>query len=92
MGFYPFMRLWRRHWKAYCLMGGTYAAIILIMNIALFGQNLAYYAVIKRVSIVLAALYGLYVLREGVSGKDRKTRILMSIIVFIGIALIAIGG
>lgn len=84
--------IYSNYWKEFLLVGAVYGILILIMNITLVGHNVNYYGAIKRTSLVFSAFYGLYVLHEGVNFREKSTRFLVSIIVFIGIVLIIMKG
>lgn len=84
--------VFKRYAKPFLLVGLAYGAVILVMNITLYGANVNYYATIKRTSALFGILYGMYVLREGLSGKDRAARIAVGALVILGILLITLKG
>lgn len=78
--------------KPFLLVGLAYGAVILVMNITLYGANVNYYAAIKRTSAIFGIFYGMYVLREGMSARDRWIRIAVGILVIAGVFLITFHG
>jgi drug/metabolite transporter (DMT)-like permease len=65
--------------KAYAregiVVGLIYGVTALVMDIALYGHNVNYVVAIKRMSVVFATLYGLWVLREARMRSQKMTRL-----------------
>jgi hypothetical protein len=59
-----------------------------VYNITLVDHNINYYGAIKRSTVVFAALYGIYVLQEGIGARNKAIRLSMSALVLTGVFLI----
>lgn len=84
--------VFKKYAKSFLLVGLAYGAVILVMNITLYGANVNYYATIKRTSALFGIFYGMYVLREGLGTKDRVMRIAVGVLVIAGVLLITLKG
>lgn len=91
-GFERIAFVFKKYAKAFLLVGLAYGAVILVMNITLYGANVNYYATIKRTSALFGIIYGMYVLREGLGAKDKVMRIAVGILVIAGVLLITLKG
>lgn len=84
--------VFKQYANPFLLVGLAYGAVILVMNITLYGANVNYYVTIKRTSALFGIIYGMYVLREGLSTKDKVMRITVGILVIAGVLLITLKG
>ena len=84
--------VFKSYWREFLRVGLVYGAVILVMNVALFGANVNYYASIKRAAAIFGTFYGIYVLREGQNTGEKLLRIGVAVAVIIGIVLITLKG
>lgn len=84
--------LFRNYLGNFIKVGIVYGLIIVCMNIGLYGNNVNYIGGTKRISIVFATLFGIFVLKEGLSPKHKIVRIATSLLVVGGIFLMAMYG
>lgn len=84
--------LFKNYLGNFVKVGFFYGLIIITSNIALFGNNINYVGATKRISIVFASLYGIFVLREGITLKHKIVRFITALLVVGGIFLITLYG
>ena len=84
--------LFRTYARSFLIVGAVYGALVLLMALTLWGENVNYQGTIKRLSIVFATLYGAWVLGEGGTPRSKFIRIIVAIAAVLGIALITIWG
>lgn len=84
--------LWKTHGRSFIIVGTVYGALVLVMAITLWGENVNYQGAIKRLSIIFATLYGAYVLFEGGTLRAKLIRIAVAIAAVLGIVLITVFG
>lgn len=84
--------LFKNYLSNFIKVGVVYGLIIICMNVGLFGNNVNYVGSTKRVSIIFATLFGVLILREGLSTKHKIVRVITSLLVVGGIFLMMMWG
>lgn len=74
--------------KELLVMGVAFAISNIAFNVTLYGQNINYYAAIKRSTVLWSTLYGIFMLREGGDARNKRIRLLVSLVLFLGVVLI----
>ena len=84
----PFVH-WRGAWRRYLLVGGTlYASYYLMLLVYNMGGNVAAATAVRQASIPFAVLIGGIMLAE----EAMRRRLLFSLVIVVGIALIVLSG
>jgi uncharacterized membrane protein len=78
----------KNHAKAFLIVGIVYGILIITFNLVLAENNVNYYGAIKRAVVVWSTLYGIYILSEGASSRDKLARLLVSLSILAGSFLI----
>ncbi len=84
--------LFRNYLSNFIKVGMVYGTMVVCMNVGLYGNNVNYVGAAKRVSIVFATIFGVFVLREGMKPMHKIVRVVSSILVFAGIFIMAVWG
>ncbi len=84
--------IFRTYSREYLIQGIVHGALCVVFNIVLLGHNINYYGALKRTSVVFGVLYGIWVLREGGTFKNKAARLFASITILIGVILIITKG
>lgn len=91
-GFSRIRYLFTHYRNSFFIVGSVYGALVLLMALTLWGENVNYQGTIKRLSIVFATLYGAWILGEGSTVRSKLVRIVVALASVAGIALITIWG
>ncbi|MCK5212047.1 hypothetical protein KAJ89_05070 [Candidatus Parcubacteria bacterium] len=84
--------LFQNYLANFIKVGIVYGLCVVFMNVALYGNNVNYISATKRISIIFATLFGIIVLKEGITLKHKIIRLCSSVVIMVGIYLMVVKG